>query len=223
MYKWFYEASLLSWIVWDLEKYPRSFHSRCSSILWVSLSQDYIPSKYILLWWISVKCKQIWLRAFKWATIHDHRSRDCKTVTCQIWRSEKIALLVPRSLSKMGFGMVLGRIFFGLWSLKGHSFAAPWPMMMHSNSLESPKPYLFDHYLKNSITSLWRYVIFAQMNPILSTYVIRGCKLNVATAQRCKMPLFSQESFISWNYAENLFYSFRILYCTWKYRCFCII
>ena len=35
MYKWCYKASLLSWIVLDLEKSPRSFHSRCSSILWL--------------------------------------------------------------------------------------------------------------------------------------------------------------------------------------------
>ena len=40
-------------------------------------------------------------------------------------------------------------------------------MMMHSSSFESPKPYLFGYYLKNSITALLRYVILAQSTPIL--------------------------------------------------------
>ena len=39
--------------------------------------------------------------------------------------------------------------------------------MMHSSSFESPKPYLFGYYLKNSITALLRYVILAQSTPIL--------------------------------------------------------
>ena len=40
-------------------------------------------------------------------------------------------------------------------------------MMMHSSSFESPKPYLFGYYLKNSIIALLRYVILAQSTPIL--------------------------------------------------------
>jgi len=39
-------------------------------------------------------------------------------------------------------------------------------MMMHSSSFENPKPYVFGHYLKNSITALLRYVILAQSTPI---------------------------------------------------------
>ena len=38
--------------------------------------------------------------------------------------------------------------------------------MMYISSFESPKPYLFGHYLKNSITALLRYVILAQSTPI---------------------------------------------------------
>ena len=39
-------------------------------------------------------------------------------------------------------------------------------MMMHSSSFESPKPYLFGNYLKNSTTALLSYVILAQSTPI---------------------------------------------------------
>ena len=41
-------------------------------------------------------------------------------------------------------------------------------MIMQSSSFESPKPYLFGYYIKNSITALLRYVILlAQSTPIL--------------------------------------------------------
>ena len=91
----------------------------------VSLSQDYIPTFKVPLCCFSVKCKQIWLRAFKWATIHHNGSRGCKTVTCQSRRSEKIAFLTSSLLSKMGFVSVWGYIFFGHPTVKGHSFAYP--------------------------------------------------------------------------------------------------
>ena len=55
---------------------------------------------------------------------------------------------------------------FKLPILTGHSFAAPWPMIMHSSSFQSPKPYPFGHYLKNSISALLRYVILAQSTSI---------------------------------------------------------
>ena len=41
-----------------------------------------------------------------------------------------------------------GRIFYGLPTLKGHSFVAASPMMMNSDSFESPKSYLFALYWK---------------------------------------------------------------------------
>ena len=52
--------------------------------------------------------------------------------------------------------------FFRPPTLTGHSFADPRPMLMHSSS----KPYLFAHYLINSISAHLRYVILAQSNPI---------------------------------------------------------
>ena len=56
--------------------------------------------------------------------------------------------------------------FFGPPTLKGHSFAAPWAMMMNSCSFESPKLYLFALDLKHNIAALLRYTILAQINPI---------------------------------------------------------
>ena len=41
---------------------------------------------------IKLKRKGTWLGAFKRATMHHHSPRGCKTVTCHIWMSEKIAL-----------------------------------------------------------------------------------------------------------------------------------
>ena len=46
-------------------------------------------------------------------------------MTCQSWRSKKIALLAYHLLSKMEFELIRGQIFFGLPILKGHSLAAP--------------------------------------------------------------------------------------------------
>ena len=76
-------------------------------------------------------------------------------------------MLVTILFSKKGFEWVQGQIFFGPPTLTGHSFAAPLAKMMNSSSFESPKPYLFGYYLKNSITALLRYVILAQSTPIL--------------------------------------------------------
>ena len=47
--------------------------------------------------------------------------------------------------------------------------------MMKSSSFESPKPYLFAHNLKNSISALLRYVIMAQSNSILYHTEANGC------------------------------------------------
>ena len=47
----------------------------------------------------------------------------------------------------------------------GHSFAAPWAIMMHRSSIENIKPYLFAIDLKHSITAILRYEIFIQTNP----------------------------------------------------------
>ena len=86
-------------------------------------------------------------------------------MACQSWKSKKIALRSLFYLVKRGSNGS-GVDFFGPPNLIGHSFAAPWPMMMHSNSFESPKPYLFGYCLKNSIIALLRYVICAQSTPI---------------------------------------------------------
>ena len=40
-------------------------------------------------------------------------------------------------------------IFFRPQRLTGHSFVAPWAIMMNSSSFESPKSYLFGHYLRS--------------------------------------------------------------------------
>ena len=123
--------------------------------------------------------KQILLGAFKWATIHQHRSRGCKTVAYQSWRSEKIALLVALLLSKKGFQWVRVQIFFGPPTLTSHSFAAPWPTIMNSISFESPKPYMYALNLKQSIVPHLRCVILVQPNPF---YVVVMYKLNISTA-----------------------------------------
>ena len=106
--------------------------------------------------------KQIWLGAFKWATIHYHGSKDSKTMTCQSWKSKKNPGLDPRPHSNRPSG----GIFFRLPTLTGHSFGALWAMMMNSSSFESPKSYLFGHYLKNSSLVLLRYVILSWKVPI---------------------------------------------------------
>ena len=59
-------------------------------------------------------------------------------------------------------------------------------MIVNSSSFESPKPYLLAHYLKNRITALVRYTIFAQKNPISIVLRLLGVAdyLNAETVSR---------------------------------------
>ena len=84
-------------------------------------------------------------------------------MTCQSWQSEKNSAAQPTRV----WPEVESRIFFGSPTLTGHSFAAPWAMMIKSGSFESPKPYLLVHNLKNSrmplLTSVrtsWKVAIY---------------------------------------------------------------
>ena len=66
-----------------------------------TLNGDYVPLNCCFPIFQVIYIK-IWLMAFKWATIHYHRSRDCKTLTRQSWRSEKFALRSLFYLVKRG-------------------------------------------------------------------------------------------------------------------------
>ena len=85
-------------------------------------------------------------------------------MTCQSWRSERIALLASCLLSKIGFESVWGRIFFWTSNFERSHFCSPLPMIMKRGSFGSPKSYLF--LLKNYIAALFRCIILAQTNPI---------------------------------------------------------
>ena len=50
-------------------------------------------------------------------------------------------------------------------------------MMINSSSFESPKPYLFMHYLICSVQALLRYLILAQSNPISIVSIYRGLQI----------------------------------------------
>ena len=61
-------------------------------------------------------------------------------------------------------GSINPQFFFRPPTLIGHNSAAPWAMIMYSSSFESHMLNLFWHYLENSITTLFSYVILAQSN-----------------------------------------------------------
>ena len=63
-------------------------------------------------------------------------------------------------------------------------------MMTNSGSFESPKTYLFGHYLKNSITALLRYVILAQNTPILLHTEGLVSFVSLSTVSRVRWNLF---------------------------------
>ena len=91
------------------------------------------------------------------------------------WKSKKNLgyRVLTDLLSKKGFNSVWERIFFRPPTLTGHSFAAPWAMMMKSSSFESPKLYLLTHNSKNSIAALltpvrtWWKVLIYYINVVL--------------------------------------------------------
>ena len=57
--------------------------------------------------------------------------------------------------------------FFGPPTLIGHSFAAPYTMMMKSSSFESPKSYLYAHNLKDNKAAPLKFIIPIRSTPIL--------------------------------------------------------
>ena len=46
--------------------------------------------------WLSVS-KQIWIRSFKWGTVHSCKSRGCKNIWGQSWRSQRKLPTRPNS------------------------------------------------------------------------------------------------------------------------------
>ena len=124
--------------------------------------------------------QEIWLGAFKSATIHYHSSRGCKTVTCQSWRSKKVKL--PRYNSSQASQIYLIRCSLEpkmsdfhsdlqLWQVTVLQPFNPWWCIV--SLLKAPISLW--SLLKNSIPVLWRHVIMAQSNPILLHTVGNGC------------------------------------------------
>ena len=95
-----------------------------------------------------------------------------RRVTLLQLESDKSNLLNETSLE-----FKMSDSFFKPPTLTGHSFAAPWPMIMNSSSFESPKS------LKNSIIALLRYVISIQSTPIWYHKLPKSSVFLVATVQ----------------------------------------
>ena len=96
---------------------------------------------------------EIWFGAFEWATTHQHRSRGCKSVTCQSWRSERISLRLLFCLVKRGSNRSRVKSFLDLqiWYVTVLQPLELWWQIV-------------PHFLKNSMLALLRYVSIAQQN-----------------------------------------------------------
>ena len=96
----------------------------------VSLSQDYMYTFKVLLCCFSVKCKQIWLRVFKWATVLHHRSRGCKTV--KVGCPQKLSYPPLVYLVKWGFSCTGVKSFlnFQLWKVTVLQYLDLWWWMV---------------------------------------------------------------------------------------------
>ena len=85
--------------------------------------------------WLSVY-KQIWIKSFKWGTVCSCRSRGCKNIRDQSWRSKK-NLLFQTDPGCGGFesGRV-GNFFFSTSNFDLWYFAASWPTKTYITSLK---------------------------------------------------------------------------------------
>ena len=115
-------------------------------------------------------------RSSKRATIHNHSSRGCKIMTCKSWRSKKVKLPPSNSsqasqiyLIKCSLEPKISDFLFRHPTLIGHSFAAPWPMMMHSSSLK-PQVIFLGTLLKTQGSSTFKVCNLGSKYPYFASY-----------------------------------------------------
>ena len=83
---------------------------------------------------------QIWIRSFKWGTVHSCKSRGCKNVWGQSWRSQSPTW---PTRTRCAWGWLNWQIFYQPPTLTFDIFAAYWPTRMQSTSFERSDSYLF--------------------------------------------------------------------------------
>ena len=100
--------------------------------------------------WLSFS-KQIWIRSFKWGTVHSCRLRGCKNIRGQSWRLKKICLTPGASVSNLAESAI------PYWplTLTSDIFAASWPTRNYSTSFEISKLYLFGEWKPRPWHDFW--------------------------------------------------------------------
>ena len=103
---------------------------------------------------LSRHCSKIWLEHVPmspyvraslsyYSTSYLESLQNCDQSKLNVWKNCLMHI-------KKRFDSTCVRILFRSPTLKGHSFSAPWAMMINSSSFESTKPYLLWHYSKTS-------------------------------------------------------------------------
>ena len=93
--------------------------------------------------------KQIWIRSFKWGTVHSCRLRGCKNIRGQSWRSIRNCRLC-QIRDQCARGPADLADFFRPPTLTSDIFAASWPTRTYSTSFERSDSYLFGDWKPRS-------------------------------------------------------------------------
>ena len=94
--------------------------------------------------WLSFS-KQIWIRSFKWGTVHSCRSRGCKNIRGQSWRSKKICQS-SRTAGASVSNLAESAIPHWPPTLTSDIFSASWPTRKYSTSFERSDSCLFGEW-----------------------------------------------------------------------------
>ena len=91
--------------------------------------------------WLSVS-KQIWIRSFKWGTVRSCRSRGCKNIRGQLWKSIRNCQL-SQIWDWCSQGPADLADFFRPPTFTSDIFASSWPTRTYSTSFKRSDSYLF--------------------------------------------------------------------------------
>ena len=118
--------------------------------------------------------KQIWIRSFKWGTVHPCISRGWQTARCQkLWFDKKNLELAHSNadyadlLSKKVFECARKRFFIKPQLLTSGSLSAPWDTRMLNTSFERSIFFLQHKILKRWFAALLRWFMLSQSTLIL--------------------------------------------------------
>ena len=105
----------------------------------------------VLIGFWSSSSNQIWIRSFKWDTVSSCRSRDCKNIGGQSWKSQRKV----QTWTQCAQGQLNWQIFYLPSNLTFDIFAASLPTRAYNTSFENSDSYLFGDWKPGPWHDFW--------------------------------------------------------------------